>query len=235
MDPSEFEGTITKEDLFDIEKPSFTSINLSKDVGEIYQSIYDLQQLLQQSSHIPNIASEAELLAIKITDMKEEYVQRRTHLRKVVKQFISTLNATADVPLSTHNEIVEIIELFKKEYDHVSSFSKLSEQGFLSLYTEIQNVPDYHHMLEKTFNQCLQLQDLLKRVQQQFTIAETLLSSNRKGLTVLETEEERKKTKVHLVFLTIFYKQTTITNLVQSNGVSFKKIVKLLCNKRSKN
>lgn len=182
MDPSEFEGTLENNALegnFQ-ETMVFAPVDLNKSAGDIYQSIYDLQQLIQKSASrlsTEEFLNEMEQFTLKITEMKDEHVHRRTNLRKFVKQYLSKLEVSEDVSPEFRVASTEIVDIFKREYDHVSSFAKFIEQGYLSIYNEVHDIPGYAEILQKTFKHCLQLQDLFKQAQEQFVIAEQLLST----------------------------------------------------------
>jgi hypothetical protein len=185
MDPFEFEGTVVRhsevlnagklEELFS-GPTKFTMLDMSKESGDIYLSIYNLQQILhkqQDNQSLDVTMAQMDEQALKLAELKEDYLKRRKALSAKVKNFFaSKVDST-----SSSDAVQELIEAFKKEFDNLSSLAKFSESAFLSAYKHIREVPDFPQLVDGSLTACLKLQELIKRAQEQLNIADTLLKS----------------------------------------------------------
>ncbi len=198
MDPSEFEDTVEKsadvihagalEDFFQA-KPRFCPPDLTETLGDGYRLWYDLQDQLKRFpsyEELERIMNENDDQAVKVTEFKEEYVHRRKKLITLVKKFSTSQidplfygeeDKFRDKSFVSNfaTECREVIEQFKKEYEFLSSFNKLIEQSFLSLYKLSLSMPEMRSSIAQSADQVLKQQDLLKKCQEQFVIAQSLL------------------------------------------------------------
>eukprot|EP01038_Epipyxis_sp_PR26KG_P004549 gene4549-6421_t len=105
MDPSEFEGTIERqEDALsagllesllhkELKHNSFQVVDLTQELNELYLCIYNLKDSIEKmDSFVPiqTLNSEMDEEALKLSDMKEVYTVRRKQLTANVKRFYNT-------------------------------------------------------------------------------------------------------------------------------------------------
>jgi hypothetical protein len=196
MDPSEFEDTVEKsvdvisagalEDFFQPTKARFVAPDLSEALGDCYRLLYDLQDQLKRipgDDQLENILNGNDEQAVKITELKEEYIQRRKKLIGIVKKFSTTQldpliasGTQSENVISLATECKDIIELFKKEYEFLSTFNKLVEQSFLSAYKLSLSIPELQASIADAVEKVLKQQDVLKKCQEQFEIANQLIA-----------------------------------------------------------
>lgn len=201
MDPSEFENTVEKtenalnagifeEFIHGHQAEKFAPFDIVKEVGDIYLTLYNCQESLKrfpQNDQIEDYWQALDDSAMKVAEMKEEYIQRRKKLSTTIKKFL-----TESLPkLTSHEEsessnmldgiqteMRQVIDTFKKEYDHLSSFAKFSEAAFLSLYKDSREyLVESKLALEQSVSLCLSTKDACQRAADQFKIAETLLAT----------------------------------------------------------
>lgn len=200
MDPSEFEGTVERQpgvlDAGLIEEfitgPKFVYIDFTKDIGDLYLALFNLQEILKKDQITSSSSFDEYLVlfdenAIKVTEYKEDYINHRKKLSNSIKQFNKECfgSITEDSESSATSLVFikskchELIEIFKKEYDHLAQFAKFSEQCFLSSYEKFRNFSDYYQMIEETIQICLKLQDLLKKSQEQLSNANKIINQDK--------------------------------------------------------
>eukprot|EP01033_Poteriospumella_lacustris_P000610 gene610-419_t len=201
MDPSEFENTVEKtenalnagifeEYLHGQQAEKFAPFDIVKEVGDIYLTLYNCQESLKRFPHNDQIEDYWQALddsAMKVAEMKEEYMQRRKKLSTIIKKFLTESlpqlssheeSETNDVLEGIRKETQQVIDTFKKEYDHLTSCAKYSEAAFLSLYKDSREyLVESKLALEQSVSLCLSTKDACQRAASQFKIAETLLAT----------------------------------------------------------
>ena len=189
MDPSEFEGTVERneeavsagalEQLLNDAGPKFTMIDMTKDIGDLHLTIYTLKESLTkyEEASLSTVAKELDSVAMRLTDLKEGYVNRRKHLTAHVKGFTKEhLDNTDETPLIVACK--DIIALFKKEFDGLSSLAKFSENAFINIYKIIRELPDPMLIATEGLNTCLTVSELLKKAQEQLTNANAIINEH---------------------------------------------------------
>lgn len=189
MDPSEFEGTVEKNEgfldagplelLLQTQGPKFTLIDLSKEIGDLYLSIYSLKELISKCevASLVSMTKEMDEAAEKLAELKESYVGRRRVLTQQVKKFtMEYLNDAGD-----GNPMVEackeVIDLFKREFDGLSSMSKFSETSFLGIYKAIRDLPDPAVVASEGLSACLKANEILGKAQDQLNVANEIINA----------------------------------------------------------
>eukprot|EP01039_Chlorochromonas_danica_P009729 gene9729-10763_t len=201
MDPSEFEGTVERqgevlhagkfEELLLGMPTTFTWLDLNKESGDIYLNIYNLQQAIEKSSQETitpeEFTSQLDEESIKLAELKEDYLKRRKTLTAKVKAFLTMVTPSTnhhETGQSDDDEEViayvshahEVVDVFKKEYDHVVAMAKYSENCFLQTCRHLRNQPDYPLLVQSSLQACLRLQEIIKKAQEQLNIANDLLN-----------------------------------------------------------
>lgn len=188
MDPSEFEGTVEKNEgfldagplelLLQTQGPKFTMIDLSKEIGDLFLSIYNLKELIFkcEAVSLSAMTNEMDVAAEKLAELKEGYLNRRKVLTQQVKKF--TLEYLSDTEeTSMVAACKEVIDLFKKEFDGLSAMSKFSENAFVNIYKAIRDLPDPAVVATEGLNACLKANEILGKAQEQLNIANEIISS----------------------------------------------------------
>lgn len=88
--------------------------------------------------------------AVKVSELKEDYVKSRKVLAANIKAFSATyLKANNDNGADSDNEdddwrlpATELVEMFKNEYDKLSIFAKFSETSFLAVFKVFRDAED---------------------------------------------------------------------------------------------
>ena len=192
MDPSEFEGTVEKsgevldagalEHLFTDVGPKFTMIDLAKDMGDLYLSIYSLKELATKYEElsVSALASEMDAAALKLSELKEGYVNRRKVLTQQVKKFTADFLSDDNEDTEFVTACKEVIATFKKEFDGLSSLSKFSETAFLGVYKSIRDMPDPVNIASEGLKMCLKAHEILGKAQEQLSIANEIINAPNK-------------------------------------------------------
>lgn len=173
MDPSEYEDTIEKnEDVLDAgivlesifeTKPKGPKFNISSDIESIsatneliYLTIFNVKDNMKKWNEVDmkNLIIILEEQAIKITELREEYVSKRKLLATSVRTFtnthIATTNSTSTSASASESSIEtiekmrkdskELIDEFKSNFDNLANTSKFAEASFLSIYKLLHDV-----------------------------------------------------------------------------------------------
>lgn len=198
MDPSEFEDTVERNsealDAGALEtflngpteiKETFSPFDIAKEAGDIYLAIYNLQQCLLKFAEVGSEDFMAGLdeKALKIAEFKEDYLLRRKKLTGAVKKHMQELSIDGDndggkILAAIKEKSLAMVELFKCEYDTLSTFAKFSEASFVITYKDIRDfIPESKNTLKQALAACLSTQEIFKRAQEQFRIADNLLSA----------------------------------------------------------
>lgn len=193
MDPSEFEGTVTRirdplgafgglEELLTVQNPKFVHLDLSKESDQIYISIFKIKESLQKWNEVSfnSLRLAWDEQAIKIAEFKEEVATRKKCLGAKIRRFGSLRSATDEGSASdVEAESRELISSFKTEFDFLANTSKFSEGAFLSTYKLLRDTPDPSEELGDCLKICARAQETLANAQEQLNIAEkTLEESN---------------------------------------------------------
>ena len=84
--------------------------------------------------------------AVKMTELKEDYIKRRKGLASSIKAFTSTYLQTAEEEIDEADDwkspASELLELFKVGYDTLSFFTKFAENAFLSVFKAFREAED---------------------------------------------------------------------------------------------
>jgi hypothetical protein len=88
--------------------------------------------------------------AVKMTELKEDYIKRRKGLAGSIKAFTSTYLQNAEAEAEAEGDEAddwkapasELLELFKVEYDSLSFFTKFAENAFLSVFKAFREAED---------------------------------------------------------------------------------------------
>lgn len=221
MDPSEFEDCVSREgavlhagkleELLHGEPTTFTHLDLSKESGDIFLSIFNLQQTVDKMSagvSLDNFVAAQDEQALKLAELKEDYVKRRKVLTGKVKAYTAGFlevrdpqKLTVDHALEMIDRSSELVDNFKKEFDNLSHLSKFSEGAFLTLYKRVREMPDLVQLVRQALQACLRLNEVLKRAQDQLNVAQKLLAVEEEtdasrqpaGKLVAEIEAMRQK------------------------------------------
>ena len=192
MDPSEFEGTVTRirdplgafgglEELLTVQSPKFTHLDLSKESDQIYISIFKIKESLQKWNEVSfnSLRLAWDEQAIKIAEYKEEVATRKKLLGAKIRRFGSLRSGTDEGSASdVEAESKELILAFKTEFDFLANTSKFSEGAFLSTYKLLRDTPDPSEELGDCLKICARAQETLANAQEQLNIAEKTLDSN---------------------------------------------------------
>lgn len=191
MDPSEFEGTVTREDnvfdagallevLFTPKQPKFICLDLSKDIGDLFLSIFNNKEALSKWNVVDfcNLTNKWDEQAIKIAELKEEYLSRRKSLANLVRTFtdknLGSDNETLDERMKL--ECKSFIESFKSEFDFLAGAHKYAESSFLSAYKSLREIEDPAIIIKENLDICMRVQEAMKNSQEQLKNAESELS-----------------------------------------------------------
>jgi hypothetical protein len=179
MDPSEFEGTLKQESdvlnagslLEEFFAPQLNPYNLSdfeQDSKEFTAGIDRINDFIIKWNPISfqnDVVRSWDEQAIKIAENREEYIQRRKILAKVVKSFKETIDNATDINIETIQlEGNSLIDKFKAEFDHLANDSKFSEGCFLATYKAMRDLPDPYISGYDVSRIMVKAQDILKRM-----------------------------------------------------------------------
>jgi hypothetical protein len=193
MDPSEFEGTVTRirdplgafgglEELLTVQNPKFVHLDLSKESDQICITIFKIKESLQKWNEVSfnNLRLAWDEQAIKIAEYKEEVATRKKLLGAKIRRFGSLRSATDEGSATdVEEESKELISSFKTEFDFLANTSKFSEGAFLSTYKLLRDTPDPSEELGDCLKICARAQETLANAQEQLNIAEkTVEESN---------------------------------------------------------
>jgi len=198
MDPSEFEGTVEKSDevldagalelLLQNVGPKFSMIDLTKDMGDLYLSIYSLKELSTKYDELSlgSLTAEMDGVALKLTELKEGYVNRRKVLTQEVKKF--TVEYLGDDQEETEfaSACKDIVALFKKEFDGLSNLSKFTETAFINIYKSIRDMPDPVSIASEGLKMCLKAHEILGKAQEQLNFANEIINESGKESTTAQ-------------------------------------------------
>lgn len=215
MDPSEFEGTIERENevvsagvlenlLTTADLPKFQCLDLLKETQDIYLAIYNLQDTLKQKEKLnplqnESILQEVEETSAKVIELKEEYLTRRQHLKQEVKEYLTHLphhhpNENDELQTSFSSFLIfsekseKIVTGFKQEYDFLVNLNKFIEMNYFKFIKLFQDFPNYHEIIDNSLRICLKSQEVIKNAQEQLNIAEKIIHSYSPSTTSTNTE-----------------------------------------------
>jgi hypothetical protein len=210
MDPSEFEGTVERDEaaldagalehLLQDQGPKFVMFDLAKDMGDLYLSIYSLKETLTKfdDSSFGSLTKDMDAYALKLTELKEGYVNRRKLLTQEVKRFTNDyLSDESD----EHPEFTEacksIIALFKKEFDGLSTMSKFSENAFTNTYKELRDLPDPVQTATDALAICLKAHEVLGKAKDQLVNADLIINqSNTEAVTAPHSQVLKQQAEI---------------------------------------
>jgi hypothetical protein len=159
MDPSEYEDTVERGDqVLDagalerlLQTTTFTMVDMTKEMDDLCMSIYSLKEVGEgEGQGLRGQVEEAEGRALKLSELKEDYVMRRKALTAKVKKFSSEFlhagagegGAGEEGGSAMANACRDIVEAFKTEFDGLSALSKVAEGGFITLYRALRDLPN---------------------------------------------------------------------------------------------
>lgn len=195
-----------EEFLHGAEPVKFVPFDVLKEAGDVYVATYNLQEVLKKfpEGNLEDYVQELDEKALKVAEYKEDYLQRRKKLSAIVKAFLLEKLPTYEDPEAfdgmilysidsskilfdprcfLEDAIKEVIDTFKKEYDHLSNFAKFGEVSYLALYKDTRSyIAESKTAIEQATRSCLATQDVFKRVAEQFHNAETIIASSSNSL-----------------------------------------------------
>jgi homeobox protein cut-like len=187
MDPSEFEGTVERseeavsagvlEQLLQDTGPKFELLDFTKDLGDLHLAMYTLKETVTQyeEASLSTVTKELDVVAMKLAELKEDYVTRRKNLTAQVKQFTAQyLSDSEDSPFA--EACKSVLSLFKKEFDGLSTLAKFSESAFLDIYKILRELPDPVLITTQGLSTCVKMSELLGKAQEQLQIADVIIS-----------------------------------------------------------
>jgi hypothetical protein len=203
MDPSEFENTVEKtdnalnagifEEFLHGSQEKFKTFDILKEAGDIFLTLYNCQESLKKfpsNDNVEDYLQDLDDKALKVAEMKEDYIQRRKKLSLAIKKFLSdsipVLSSTEESDEEERKqqleclkqETINLIDLFKKEFDHLSSFAKFTESIFLAFYKDTREyLTESKSSIEQSVALCLSTQNIFNRVAEQFRIGDKIISS----------------------------------------------------------
>ena len=188
MDPSEFEGTVEREEgaldagaLETLLEPrlKFHRLDLSKEIGDLHLSIYTLKESLTKYEElsIDSLAQEMGDQTVKLSGMRDEYLTRRKVLTAQVKAFSQEfLGNGQNSPDPIISRCRELISSFKIEFDFLASLAKLSEAAFVASYQALKDMPDPASVVSDSLEVSLKAHEGLSSAQEQLNIADEIIN-----------------------------------------------------------
>ena len=135
--------------------------DFSKDVSDIYLTLYNIKEANTKWKEVAlsELGTAWDEQALKITELKEEYVKRRKTLATSIRGFTSKyIDNNTDNDMK--NDTKEIIELFKSNFDYLATSAKFSEAAFLSTYKLMREVQDPCNLFDECTNIITKSQNL---------------------------------------------------------------------------
>jgi hypothetical protein len=128
--------------------------------------------------------------AVKLSELKEDYVNRRKNLTQNVKKFTATYLSDPEDKSPFTADCKEIIDLFKKEFDGLSTLAKFSEVAFINVYKVVRELPDPVVIATEGLNTCLRVNELLGKAQEQLAIANELINAPASAATKVAPSQQ---------------------------------------------
>lgn len=155
----------------------------SKDVSDIYLTLYNLKEATTKWNDVSltSLITVLDEQAVKISELKEEYVNRRKTLASNIRLFTSKYIENDSNDIIHYNnmklEAKQIIDLFKSSFDYLATSAKFSESSFLALYKLLRELQDPCILFEECTNIITKSQNSLKYAQEQIVQGVSYLES----------------------------------------------------------
>lgn len=150
----------------------------SKDVSDIYLTLYNIKEANTKWKEVSlsELGTIWDEQALKITELKEEYVKRRKTLASSIREFTSKY-IDNNIDNDMKNDTKQIIELFKSNFDYLATSAKFSEAAFLSTYKLMREAQDPCILFDECTNIITSSQNSLKYAQEQILHAASYIDS----------------------------------------------------------
>ncbi len=154
MDPSEFEGTIAKnedflsagalEDILLFSKGKLNTNDIGKDIAAVQLHVYAIKESLETWSalNLESSKDELDVQALKIAEFKEECIGRKKNLGSIIRNFNKTCKDTEHISAAAIFELAKsLIDDFKANFDYLSDAVKFSDSCFFGAYKMFRELP----------------------------------------------------------------------------------------------